>query len=115
MIPDKTPLPPIEDLEAFKKPAPKLELIDKYAKNKDGLNVAEKSYLAQFYMKPNQSVDREYEKLVPKPVDKTSAEYNDNPLLGGNGYNLNFEPYASKYDNKLLVDVEGNGDVIGVM
>jgi len=36
-------------------------------------------------------------------------------LLGGNGYNLNFEPYASKYDNKLLVDVEGNGDVIGVM
>lgn len=32
---------------------------------------------------------------------------------GGNeGYNLDFEPYASKYDNKLVVDPEG-GDVIG--
>ena len=28
---------------------------------------------------------------------------------------MNFEPYASKYDNKLLIDAEGNGDVIGVM
>ena len=29
------------------------------------------------------------------------------------GYNLNFEPYASKYDNKQIID-EDTGDVIGV-
>ena len=31
------------------------------------------------------------------------------------GYNLNFEPYASKYDNKLVVDNEANGDIIGMV
>mmetsp|Transcript_42803 Transcript_42803/g.56555 ORF Transcript_42803/g.56555 Transcript_42803/m.56555 type:complete len:145 (+) Transcript_42803:1722-2156(+) len=54
LIPDKTPLPPLDN-EAPKTEAPptKLDLIDKYARNADGLNVAEKSYLAQFYIKPN--------------------------------------------------------------
>mmetsp|Transcript_42803 Transcript_42803/g.56559 ORF Transcript_42803/g.56559 Transcript_42803/m.56559 type:complete len:80 (+) Transcript_42803:2184-2423(+) len=52
---------------------------------------------------------------MPKPIDKSNADYVENQGPGGAGYNMNFEPYASKYDNKLIVDMEGNGDVIGVM
>lgn len=58
-------------------------------------------------------------------MDVGKAEYVDNPVIGtmskkqadelGMGYNLNFEPYASKYDNKLVVDNDANGDVIGIL
>ena len=61
----------------------------------------------------------------PTPLDIGKAEYVDNPVIGtidtkkaddlAVGYNLNFEPYASKYDNKLVVDREANGDVIGMV
>lgn len=102
MLPDKTPLPPLKE-EVKREPPTKLDLIDKYARNRDHIGVGEKSYLAQFYIKPNQSVDREYEKIRPVPIDNTNAEYIASPT-DGNGYNLDFEPYASKYDNKLMVD-----------
>jgi len=70
MMPDKTPLPP-RVIEPKPLPSTKLDLIDKYARNRDHLGVAEKSYLAQFYVKPNQSVEREFEKMRPTPIDKT--------------------------------------------
>ena len=45
----------------------------------------------------------------PTPMELGQPEH----FKGGNeGYNLDFEPYASKYDNKLVVDPNG-GDVIG--
>lgn len=30
-------------------------------------------------------------------------------------YNMNFEPNASKYDNKVVIDHDANGEVIGMM
>ena len=45
LIKDKTPLPPLEE-EAKAAPPTKLDLIDKYARNRDHLGVGEKSYLA---------------------------------------------------------------------
>ena len=35
-------------------------------------------------------------------MNKANADYIDNPLIH-NGYNMSYEPYASKYDNKLTV------------
>ena len=61
----------------------------------------------------------------PTPMDIGRAEYVDNPVVANMsprdldklqiGYNLNFEPYASKYDNKIVVDEEGNNDLIGLV
>ena len=58
-------------------------------------------------------------------MDVANAEYVDNPVVANltsrqasklaDGYNLNFEPYASKYDNKLVIDKEANNELIGVM
>ena len=58
-------------------------------------------------------------------MDIGNAEYVDNPVVANltarqasklaDGYNLNFEPYASKYDNKLVVDKDANNELIGVM
>ena len=60
-------------------------------------------------------MDREYDKMRPMPMDNTKADYLPSPTEGNDGYNMDFEPYASRYDNKLMVDVEGNNDVIGVL
>ncbi len=62
----------------------------------------------------------------PTPaIDISRAEYFENPVVANlsprqvenmqGKYNLNFEPNASKYDNKILIDHDGNGDVIGVV
>ena len=99
---------------------------NKFAKNSSMLKPMDKSYLAQFYIKPSYSVvDPSQSTIVaPTPMDIGQADYVDNPqvrkdavspsLRSNIGYNMNFEPYASKYDNKLVVDHE-NQEVIGVM
>jgi len=109
---------PIEEIEK-----PKLE---KHAKNSPRLQVAEKSYLAQFYIKPSYNVNNTTSTTQannPTPLNVDKAEYFDNPVVASlspkvmknmvEGYNLNFEPYATKFDNKLVVDDEV-GEVIGI-
>ena len=59
----------------------------------------------------------------PTPLNVDRAEYFDNPVVASlspkvlnnmaDGYNLNFEPYATRFDNKLVVDDEA-GEIIGV-
>ena len=99
---------------------------DKFAKNDPRLKVADKSYLAQFYIKPSYNVNQSISTHAnPSPLDIANAEYVDNPVVASltsrqasklaDGYNLNFEPYASKYDNKLVVDRDANNELIGVM
>lgn len=97
----------------------------KFSKNDPRLRVGQKSYLAQFYVKPSYNLNQSYSTHVanPTPLDIGKAEYIDNPVVASlsprnieniaQDYNFNFEPYASKYDNKLVVDSEA-GDIIGV-
>ena len=49
--------------------------------------------------------------FVDNPVVASLSRNNVDALA--QDYNMNFEPYASKYDNKMIVDQEA-GDVIGV-
>ena len=39
---------------------------------------------------------------IPPVVNRVKADYIDNPIVH-NGYNMSYEPYASKYDNKGAV------------
>ena len=48
----------------------------------------------------------------PTPMEMDPPEKFAFSTLGNQGYNLNFEPNASKYDNKLVIDKEA--DLIGV-
>lgn len=103
-------------------------MVDKYAKNDARLKAGQKSYLAQFTIKPSYNVDQQSMTTAVNPtpaIDISRAEYFENPVVANlsprqaenmeRKYNLNFEPNASKYDNKILVDNDGNGDVIGVV
>ena len=87
--------------------------------------MGKKSYLAQFYVKPSYNLNQSISTHAanPTPLDIGKGEYLDNPVVASLSprnidnialdYNLNFEPYASKYDNKLVVDNEA-GEIIGV-
>ena len=91
------------------------EDVDKYAQNDGRLKAADKSYLAQFYIKPRHEVNQSMSTHIqgghghsgaPSPLDVGHAEYVDNPVVANlspryanalsNEYNLNFEPYARR-------------------
>ena len=78
-----------------------------------------KGYLHNFYIKPSYNVNQSMSTHVhnnPTPMELGQPEYfgEGKKVAGNEGYNLDFEPYASKYDNKVVVDPEA-GDVIGMV
>ena len=80
-------------------PPTRLDLLDRLGNNHDSQRAGDESTLAQFTVKPNQSVDRELGQFNLPAIKKEYADYINNPVVH-NGYNMSYEPYASKYDNK---------------
>ena len=103
-------LPEVDPDKGEKSPMAKKQVEARKKKGKKG-------YLHNFYIKPSYNVNQSISTNLhnPTPVDLGQPEHFKNEKGVHNGdYNLDFEPYASKYDNKLVVDPEG-GDVLGMV
>ena len=99
---------------------PDLDMIEMEVKKVEARKKrGKKGYLHNFYIKPSYNVNQSLTTHThnPTPVDLGQPEYfpdGTKKVVGNEGYNLDFEPYASKYDNKLVVDPEA-GDIIGMV
>ena len=72
------------DVQPQNQPAKKAEVVDKYAKNDARLKAGQKSYLAQFTIKPSYNVDQQSMTTAVNPtpaIDISRAEYFENPVV----------------------------------
>ena len=89
------------------------ETRDMYARNDPTLDPKDKSYLAQYHYgrgggKPTLPLPGTNGVESPVPLDVTKGDYVDAASRQDPGYNLDFEPHASVYGDKLIVDPDNN-------